>query len=467
MQQISTHPQTPYDVAIIGAGVVGCAIARRLTLEGWHVCVLEKGLDILDGASKGNSAILHTGFDAPPGSLEQSCIAAGYGEYLDIHAELGLSLDRSSALVIAWNEAQEARLPALIEQAHLNGINDVEMLTAERTRALEGELAPTVRASFRVPGEFLIDPWSAPYAYLLQAVENGATLKRNCEVLSGDFDGKDWHLQTSQGPVRCGAVINAAGLYGDIVDQRLVKIQPFTIKPRKGQFIVYDKPASRLTRHILLPVPTKTTKGIVICRTVFGNLLVGPTAEEQESRYDAQLVPETLLALRERGEELLPALKNEDVTAAYCGLRPATQFKDYQIHTPHGQNYVSVGGIRSTGLSSALGIAHHVHELCKAFHERSPIENPIIPQVSNLSEAGPRDWQATDNHGIVCHCERVTQGEIEAALTGPLAVASLAGLKRRTRATLGRCQGNYCLAALAKITGERLDQPIRDTSESV
>jgi glycerol-3-phosphate dehydrogenase len=289
--------------------------------------------------------------------------SGGYAEYLEIHEALGLPLIRSGALVIAWTEEQAETLPSLMERARANGVTDVEPLSRAEALHIEPGLSPTLQAAFRVPGEYLIDPWSAPYAYLLQAIENGAELRRSCEVLSGRFDGEIWRLQTAQGEI-CGRwVVNAAGLFGDIVDERLTGRRHFTIRPRKGQFVVYDKPAAALASHILLPVPTSITKGVVICRTAFGNLLAGPTAEDQEARDEATLVPEALLGLRKRAEEILPALAGHDVTAVYAGLRPATEHKDYRIRADPDARYVTAGGIRSTGLSAALGIARHVADL--------------------------------------------------------------------------------------------------------
>ena len=178
---------------------------------------------------------------------------------------------------------------------------------------------------------------------------------------------------------------------------------------------------------------------------------------EDELRPDAKT---TLNILRQRGAEILPALTGHEVTALYAGLRPASEFKDYQISAHSDRAYISVGGIRSTGLSSALGTARYVHGLCAKLIDRTPLPAPRWPQVPNLAEAGARDWQCAGNGGIVCHCERVTRRDIETALSGPLPAASLAGLKRRTRVTMGRCQGNYCVAPLADITRDRLDQPI-------
>ncbi len=450
--------EAPFDVVVIGAGVVGCAVTRALALAGAHVALIEKAPDILDGASKANSAILHTGFDAAPGSLEAHCIAAGHAEYLAIHERLGLPLDRAGALVIAWTEAEEAALPALIDQARANGVDDVEPLGRAALRSLEPGLAPGARAAFQIPREALIDPWSAPHAYLAQAMAHGAVLLRSRIVTGGSFDGRLWRLATTGGSIESRLVINAAGLQGDLLDERLLGRSDFTIRPRKGQFVVYDKPAASLARHILLPVPNEVTKGIVVCRTVWGNLLVGPTAEEQDDRDTAALVPETLAALRRRGEEILPALRDHEITAAYAGLRPATAFKDYQITAHPNRAMVTVGGIRSTGLSAALGIAGHVLGLARGIgHDWRPPGRALWPGVANIAETAPRDWQKPGHGGILCHCELVTRREILAALDGPLGARSLAGLKRRTRVTMGRCQGFYCTAELARLTEGRFD----------
>jgi len=449
-----------FDVAIIGAGVIGCALARRFTLEGARVVVLEKAADVLDGASKANSAILHTGFDAPVGTLEAECIARGHAEYREIHARLGLPLIETGALVIAWTEAEEARLPALMEAARENGV-PVEPLSAAQTYAREPNLGPGVRASFRVADEAIIDPWSAPHAYLLQAFMNGATLYRATEVTGGTFGDDGWTLATTRGPLRARTVINAAGLYGDRIDEMLLGAASFQIRPRKGQFVVYDKPAAALARHILLPVPTETTKGVVVCQTAWGNLLVGPTAEEQEDRAHAALDGAVLAGLERKAETILPALAGHEINAVYAGLRPATERKEYRVDAVPERAYVSVGGIRSTGLSAALGLASHVCELARPFAPAmTPLAHPVWPAVPNLSEWAPRDYQTPGNGGIVCHCELVTRREVEAALSGPLAAQSVAGLKRRTRVLMGRCQGFYCSAELARITAGKLDEPM-------
>ena len=447
-----------FDVAVIGAGVVGCAIARRFTLDGARVVVVEKAADVLDGASKGNSAILHTGFDAPEGSVEVRCMKEGYRLYREIRQRLNLPLIESGALVLAWNREQLSELPSLMERAHANGVTDVEELSRAQILKLEPNLSEQVMGGFRVPGESLIDPWSSAHAYLLQALENGAELRRNSEVTGGSFSNGRWRIETTGGAIEAGTVVNAAGLFGDVVDQRLTGKSWYQIRPRKGQFVVYDKPAAALADHILLPVPTKTTKGIVVCRTAFGNLLVGPTAEEQEDRNHALLDHETMLGLIAKGEEIIPALRSHEVTAIYAGLRPATEEKDYRIRSDLAENYICVGGIRSTGLSAALGIADHVAEI--SGREARPLADPVWPQMPMLCEYESRDWQEAGNGGVVCLCELVTRREIENAMTGPLAAGSMGGLKRRTRVTMGRCQGFHCSAELARMTEGRLGQPM-------
>ncbi|MGM0561000.1 MAG: NAD(P)/FAD-dependent oxidoreductase [Pseudomonadota bacterium] len=462
MSQADASLPERYDVAIVGGGVVGCAMARRFTLEGARVVLLEKAVDILDGASKGNSAILHTGFDAPPSSLEQRCIAEGHAEFLEIRESLGLPLLQCSAIVAAWSEEEVARLEELMDQARANGVDDIVPLSAAEIRAAEPSLSGKVKGGFRVPREALMDPWSTPHAYLLQALANGAEVRRACEVTGGQFDGSSWLLETSTEVLRAHSVINCAGLFGDLLDQRLLGETGFSIKPRKGQFLVFDKAAAQLVSSIILPVPTEKTKGIVVCRTVFGNVLVGPTAEDQESRCDSSTDAATLKSLQGKAAEIVPGLAEIPVTASYAGLRPASEQKDYRIQAYPERNYVSVGGIRSTGLSAALGIARHVLGLHQGFGPRfTAPRQPMVPETpSRLSEYDPRSWEEAGNGGIVCHCELVTRAEIERVLQGPLPPRSLSGLKRRTRVTMGRCQGFYCTGALARLTEGAFDCPL-------
>ncbi|WP_454683465.1 FAD-dependent oxidoreductase [Ancylobacter moscoviensis] len=449
-----------FDIAVIGAGVVGCAVARRFALAGAKVIVIEKGSDILSGASKANSAILHTGFDAPPGSLELELIKAGRAEYLAIRDRLSLPLVTTGALVCAWNEAEAGKLDAILAQGRENGIAELRALSGAQARATMPGLSERLMAAIEVAGEHVIDPWSAPLAYLTQAVALGARLLREAEILAGAFDG-EWTLATTAGEVRARAVVNAAGLYGDVVDQRLGFAPEFEIRPRKGQFVVLDKAALPHVPRIVLPVPTEITKGVVVCPTAFGNVLVGPTAEEQQDRTRATVETSELEALLKRGAEIVPALAGMPVTAVYAGLRPATESKAYRVFSRPAQRAITLGGIRSTGLSAALGLAQHAERLHAAFGAGFTAPG-LAPEVTlpNLAETRERDWQRPEHGEIVCHCELVTKREIEAAFESAVPPGDFGGLRRRTRAGMGRCQGFYCNARLAEMTRGRLSTPL-------
>lgn len=449
------------DVAIVGAGVVGCAMARRFALEGASVVLIEAGSDILSGASKANSAILHTGFDAPPGSLELQCIKEGRAEYLDIHESLNLPLLESSALVVAWNDQEAAALEKIHATAAENGIFDTAIISQVQVHEREPNLAPDAAAALLVPGESLIDPWSPFLAYVEQATALGAAVRLNTRVTGGDFDGENWRLETTSGEIAARFVINCAGNHGDLVDTSVLGHADFEIRPRKGQFVVFDKAAYGLVSAIILPVPNEITKGVVVTRTIFGNLLVGPTAEEQSDREHAKVTHDQLEALVRKGEEIVPGLSKFPVTACYAGLRPATEKKDYRISSRPERNWITVGGIRSTGLSAALGIARHVYRLYEGtVGKRQPVADLAAPRMPNLAEHLPRDFTVPGYGEIVCHCEMVTSREIEVALNRPLPAGDFGGLRRRTRCAMGRCQGFNCSARLAAMTKGRLAAPL-------
>lgn len=421
-----------------------------------RIILLEKGEDILSGASKANSALLHTGFDAPENSLELACMQRGYTEYMALRQSMNLPVLNTGAMVVAWTEAQVADLQAILATAHRNGVTDTQLISTSEILSKEPNLSPKALAAVLVPGEFVIDPWSPFHGYAIEILALGGTIRRSTEVTGGQFDGQAWQIETSRGPIHATTIVNCAGLYGDRIDALLLGHTDFTIKPRKGQFIVFDKASAKLLNSIILPVPDARTKGVVLTPTIFGNLLVGPSAEETDDRSRATTTRPELDMLLQRACEILPALKDMPVTATYAGLRPATEFKEYRIRHEPDRNWVTVGGIRSTGLTASLGIAAHVADLLAATGGLVP--NP--PRMPNLAEHLPRDWQTPGYGEIVCHCEMVTRREIEAALASPFPPGDLGGLKRRTRCAMGRCQGFNCLGRLEELTRGRLPAAI-------
>ena len=277
-----------YDVAIIGAGVVGCAIARSFAIRGWSTLVVEKAADILEGASKGNSALLHNGFDEPPESLERKVVQAGHHLYRRIHHRMNLPLVETGALVVAWSQEEVASLNGIRDLAIENGIAGATIIGADELAEREPHLSRAARGALVIPGEAIIDPWSAPLAYMRQAILHGATLvTRRRRARDRARSRHHWRLVTAAGEFAAKLVVNAAGLFGDEIEKLRGSQPNFSIRPRKGQFIVFDKPAHDLVNAIILKVPTERTKGVLLARTVFGNLLLGPTAEDQQDRTHA------------------------------------------------------------------------------------------------------------------------------------------------------------------------------------
>ncbi|MFF5973500.1 FAD-dependent oxidoreductase [Streptomyces sp. NPDC012769] len=459
----TSGPGDAYDVAVVGAGVVGCAIARELARYRLRVALVEAGDDVGEGSSKANTAILHTGFDAVPGSLEARLVREG-GRLLAAYAEeTGIAVEPVGALLVAWDEEQLAALPRLADKAVRNGHHGTRPLSADELRAREPHLGPGALGALAVPGESVIDPWSTPLAYATQAVRSGVDLHLDCRVekVRPGGPGTPHRLITRRGVLRTRFLVNACGLYADAFDA-LVGRYDFTVTPRRGQLLVFDTFARELVRHILLPVPGALGKGVLIAPTVFGNVMLGPTAEDLDDKSDTGSTAEGLEALRAQGRRILPALLDEEVTAVYAGLRAATGAEDYRISAHPGLRYVTVGGIRSTGLTASLALGRHtVGLLAEAGLELGP-ERPLAPvRMPNLGEAFPRPYRDPEriardpDYGrVVCHCARVTRGEIRDALASTVPPASLDGLRRRTRARSGRCQGFSCGAAVRALFEE-------------
>jgi len=457
-----------FDVAVIGAGVVGCAIARELAQYRLRVVLLDAAGDVGSGTSKANTAILHTGFDAKPGTLESRLVRRGQALLNAYGPAAGIAIERTGALLVAWDAEQLAALPGIAETAARNGYAAARLVTADELYRREPHLGPGALGGLHIPDESLICPFTTPLAFATQAVVNGVELVLDSAVQLVQRAPDGAHvLVTPRGMFRTRYVVNAAGLHSDTID-RLFGHSAFTVTPRRGELIVFDKLARPLLRHILLPVPTKLTKGVLVSPTVFGNVVLGPTAEDIADRTATGSTAAGLASLCDKGRRILPGLLEEEVSAVYVGLRAATEHADYQIAFHPEQRYVCVGGIRSTGLSASMAIAEHVADgLRDAGLALAPSSDFRSVRMPNLGEALPRPYQCADliaadpNYGrIVCHCERVTRGEILAAARSPLPARSLDGLRRRTRALLGRCQGFYCTAAVAALLAEASGQSV-------
>lgn len=438
-----------FDIAIVGAGVVGCAIARELSRYALRTILIEARTDLGDGVSKGNSAVLSTGADTPFGSLECRLVARGHERYLAEAPAMGLPFLPIGSLTVAWNEGEHERLEAMHAETVAAGFHSGALVGADEIYRRVPHLAPGAVAAIWEPEEGIVDPFSTPYAYALDAVTNGVEFRSACPVERAERHDGAWHLQTPKGGIVADAVINCGGLGGAKVDA-MAGYADFVMRPRRGQFIVFDKSARPLLDVVLKPVPTPTYRGILMTPTVFGNILVGPTSEEIDDPDDWRVTREGLDTLVAAARNMLPRLLEHEITATYCGIRPGTERPEYRIIPRPEDCWLTVGGIRSTGLSGSLGIAEHVAgivlgDMIKA--ARKPETTPI--RVPSLAVGGERPWldgKADDPayREIVCHCEGITVGEVRDAMASPLPPRSLKALKRRTRVMFGRCQGFFC-----------------------
>jgi glycerol-3-phosphate dehydrogenase len=452
-----------YDVAVIGAGDVGAAIARELARFELRIALIEAGLDVGAGTSKANTAILHTGYDAKPGTLEARLVARGHDLLMTYAEEVGIPIERTGALLVAWSEEELERFGAIRENAERCGYERVSEISGEALHRREPHLGPGALGALEVPDEHIVCPFTPPLAYATQAVLAGVELRRSEAVTAmRHLDGGGWRVETTRGELGAEWVINAAGLRSDEV-HAMAGHEGFTVTPRRGELIVYDKLARPLIGHTILPVPTATTKGVLVAPTVFGNVMLGPTAVDTRNKDDTGSTAEGIAYLRSLADRLMPDLARHEVTAIYVGLRAATEHSDYQIGADARDRYAWAGGIRSTGLTASMAIAEHVRdELDRAglaLRERD--EGLPAVQMPNIGEAAPRPYEraeaiaADPEYGrIVCFCERVTRGEVRDAARSPIPPADLDGLRRRTRALMGRCQGFFCAAHLPAILAE-------------
>jgi glycerol-3-phosphate dehydrogenase len=447
---------TVYDVAVVGGGLVGSAIARDLAGTNLTVALVEARNDVGDGTSKANTAILHTGFDAKPGTLESRLVARGYyllGEYA---SRVGIPVEHTGALLVAWTPEELDALPGLKVKAEENGYRDCELVGPDHVYETAPRLGAGALGGLTVPGESIICTWTTNLALATEAKLRGASILTSHHVTEVRPEADHTVLVTSGGDIGARWVVNAAGMGADILDQQF-GFSRFTVTPRRGELLVFDKLTRPMTPVIILPVPSSLGKGVLVSPTIYGNVMVGPTAEDLDDRTATGTSVKGFEFLFGKGEKLMPDLMSEEVTAAYSGLRAAIDSSDYLIELDATQRYVLVGGIRSTGLTAAMAIAEHVMALlADANLDLTPrAELPDRPRMPNIGEAATRPYQDTERiaadpaYGrIVCFCERVSAGEIRDALGSMLPPTDLDGLRRRTRAMNGRCQGFYCGAAV-------------------
>ena len=441
------------DVVVIGAGAVGCAIARELSKYEVSVIVVDKNEDVGGDASKSNSAIIHTGYDATPGSLESQLVVAANPMYDEICKDLDVPFKRIGAILPAITDEQFEKLPAIKAKAFNNRVYDVEYKSAEELLKMEPNLHPDVKGGLWIPRESIIDPFILVQAMAENAVANGVEFLLSDRVIDIKTEnGKVRSVVTEHEEIETKYVINSAGLYCDEIAEMVGKAE-YKVVARKGQFYILDKNTSCQVEHIVLPIPTKVTKGKLMCPTIHGNMLVGPTAEDQESKLDKSVTSEGLASIAEDVRKLIPNVNVRDTITQYSGLRPN--------RVPEGlhfdmwddlEGYVNLSGVRSTGLTLSVAMGKYVTQQLLEHGAGWKLKDNFIKErkgIVKFSEQTPEVQEELIRQDplygrIICRCETVTEAEIVQAIRRPLGAKSIDAVKRRVRAGMGRCQGGFC-----------------------
>ena len=456
------------DVLIIGAGAVGCAIARELSRYELKVMVVDKNEDVGGDASKSNSAIIHTGYDAKPGTLESELVVATNPMYDKIAEQLDVPFARIGGILPAFNEEQFEKLAGLREKAFLNRVYDVDYLTARELLKIEPNLNPKVMGGLYIPRESIIDPFLLVIGYAENACMNGVDFLLGTRVTGiTTVDGAVTGVETTAGKIQAKYIVNAAGLYCDEVAAMVGKAD-YKVNPRKGQFFILDRNTGCKVNHIVLPIPTKVTKGKLMCPTIHGNMLVGPTAEDLEDKLDHSTTAEGLDSVARDVANLIPGVRLNETITQYCGLRPNKVPEGVCVDVYDDvRNYVNISGVRSTGLTASASLGRHVVRKLMEIGlaaERKESYNPIRKGIrlfrdmdyAEKAEAVKRD----PRYGrVICRCECVTEAEIVQAIHSPIPARSIDAVKRRLRAGMGRCQGGFCAPRIIGILARELGVP--------
>ena len=463
------------NVVIIGAGAVGCAIARELSRYQLDVTVVDKNEDIGGDASKSNSAIIHTGYDATPGSLESQLVVAANPMYDKIAKDLDVPFKRIGAILPAITDEQYEKLQEIQHKAFKNHVYDVYYLTGKELLEMEPNLNPEVKGGLYIPRESIIDPFILVQAYAENANENGVHFLLNTKVTDIKTEnGAVKEVVTTNGTIETDYVINAAALYCDEIAAMVGKAE-YKVVARRGQFFILDKNTSVKVNQIVLPIPTKITKGKLMCPTIHGNMLVGPTAEDLDNKTDKSVTREGLDSIEADVKRLVPNVVVRDAITQYSGLRPNRVPEGLRVDTYDDlKGYINLSGVRSTGLTLSAAMGFYIAELMKElgapmvpkenfvhtrkgihrFHELSREEQ------AKLIEENPKYGQ------IVCRCETITEGEILDAIHRPLGARSMDAVKRRVRAGMGRCQGGFCGPKVLEILARELNVPVEEITKN-
>lgn len=459
-----------YDIAIIGAGVVGCAIARQLSRYQLRIALIDAAEDVAMGASRANSAIVHAGYDCPVGSAEAGCNVRGNFLYTQWCKELDVPLQRVGSLVAGFGEEDEKTLRALYERGVQNGVPDMELVSGDRAREIEPSLSSEVTLALWAPTCGITCPYQMTIACAENARENGVEWILNAKVSSMRDTGEAIEIQAGERTVTAAYVVNAAGVYADEVS-RMLGDASFSIHPRKGEYLLMDRNAC-IARTVIFQTPSKLGKGVLVSPTVDGNIFAGPTAVDMQDKADTSVTAEGIDSLTRLAHKSVPALNLRAVITSFAGVRAQPSTGDFVIGVSSANpRLVQAAGICSPGLTSAPAIAEKIdailHEAGLAMPEKADYKplRQAIPEFRKLSDEEKSALIEKDARfgRIICRCETITEGEIVEAIRR--GARSLDGVKRRTRAGMGRCQGGFCAPRVMEILSRELNVPMTELTK--
>ena len=461
-----------YDVVVIGAGCVGAMTLRELSKYNLKVLIVEKENDVSMGATKANSAIVHAGFDAEEGTLKAKLNVRGAELFKTVTKELGVKYINNGSMVIAFTDEDKAHLDILYERGIKNGVKNLKMLTGDEARRIEPNLSKNVTYVLHALDGSITCPYELTIAAIGNAMDNGAELKLNFEVC--DIKEKDgyYEIYGKDEMIKSKTVINAAGVYSDKVAS-FIGDTSFTITPRRGEYILLDKVNGDIVKNTIFRTPSKMGKGILVSPTVDSNLITGPTSYNIEDKENNATTESGFFEIIKQACENVEGVNYRNTITSFCGVRAVGNTGDFIITSPK-RGFINAAGIESPGLSASPAIAEYIVEMLKeAGYELTKNENfnPIRKPMHYFKEASIEEKneiiKKDKSFGrVICRCETVTEGEIlEAIRTNPKPT-DLDGVKRRTRAQMGRCQGGFCSPYIINLLSKELNIPVCEITKS-
>lgn len=451
------------DIIVIGAGVTGCAVARELARYDWKVTVLERSFDVCEGTSKANSGIVHAGFDAEPGTHKARLNVEGNAMMKALSEELDFPFRNCGSLVLCFDEKDRSGLTRLYEQGQKNGVKGLRIVEREELKAMEPNVSDGAVAALYAPTGGIVCPFGLTIALAENAAVNGVDFQLNTEVQGIEKTENGYRVTTSRGVFESRAVVNAAGVYADRF-HNMVSGEKIRIIPRKGEYCLMDKKAGGFIGRTIFQLPTVYGKGVLVTPTVHGNLLAGPTALDVEDPESLNTTREGMDDLLKRASLSVNGLPSRQVITSFAGLRAHEEKGDFIIGQPgDAPGFFDAAGIESPGLTCAPALGKYLASLVLEYMPAEEKENFVavrkgIPSMALADEEERRRLIAENPlyANVVCRCEMVTEGEIMDAIHRPLGATTVDGVKRRTRAGMGRCQAGFCLPRTVEILAREL-----------